>query len=158
MEQTTRPPRTDQDMELLLDQLVEGEEQGLPKGFAEKVHAARPFAPWETRQRRHWKTPGLVLGLFAGSSAALGLTPLFRLGPGTALDVWAHLLAVSLVRPVMVALDAGPLVARGVSKAVGASPGSLPLLAVGALAGLAPLVLSLLPVLRRRRASNAAER
>lgn len=158
MEQTSPSPRTDQVMELLLDKLVEEEEGGLPEGFAARVQAARPFAPWETRHRRHWKTPAVVLGLLAGSSAALGMAPLLRLGPGTALDVWAHLLGISLVRPVMAAVDALPLVARGVSKAVGASPGSLGILGAGAAVALVPLLLSLLPVLRRRRASNAVGR
>lgn len=158
MEQMSLSSRTDQDMEFLLDQLVQEESGGLPEGFAARVHAARPFAPWETRQRRHWKIPAVVLGLLAGSSAALGMAPLFRLGPGTALDVWAHLLAVSLVRPVVAAADAVPLVARGVSMAFGTSPGSLGILGAGAVAALVPLLLSLLPVLRRRRAGNAIGR
>ena len=158
MKQTSPSPRTDQEMEFLLDQVVQEENGGLPEGFAARVDASRPFASWETRQRRHWKTPAVVLGLLACSSVALGMAPLFRLGPETALDVWAHLLAVSLVRPVMAMVDALPLVARGLSKALGSSPGSLGILGAGAVAALVPLLLSLLPVLRRRRAGNAIGR
>jgi hypothetical protein len=158
MEQMSPSPRTDHEMELLLDHLVEEEGGGLVEGFAARVHAARPFAPWETRHRRHWKTPAIVLGLLAGSSVALGMAPLFRLGPETALDVWAHLLAVSLVRPVMAAVDALPLVARTVSKAAGMTPGSLGIVGTAAIAALVPLLLSLLPILRRRRAGNVVGR
>jgi hypothetical protein len=45
-----------------------------------------------------------------------------------------------------------------VSMALGTSPGSLGILGAGAVAALVPLLLSLLPVLRRRRAGNAIGR
>lgn len=158
MVQEAHPPRTDEEVELLLEQSVEGDETALPEGFAARVHGACPFAPWEARQRRHWKVPALVLGLLSGSAFALGMAPLLRLGPETAIRVWAQLLAVSMIRPAVAALEAAPLAARAASKAVSASPGSLPLLVTGAALALGLLGLSLLPVFRRRRAGDAAAR
>ncbi len=158
MEKTTRQPRTDEEIELLLDRGVEGDQPALPEGFADRVRGACPFAPWEARQRRFWKVPALVLGALSGSAFLLGMAPLFRLGPETALRVWAQLLAVSMIRPAVVAVEAAPLAGRAASRALGASPGSLPLLAACAALGLAAMVFALLPALRRRRASDAAAR
>jgi hypothetical protein len=161
MEQTTRHPKADEEIELLLDERVEGETEALPDGFAARIQGACPFAPWETRQRRFWKVPALVLGLLFSSAFVLGLAPLLRLGPETAMRVWAQLIAVSMIRPVLVAVEAAPLAAKAASAAsrtLAASPGSMPLLLTGAAIGLGILGLALLPALRRRRASDAAAR
>jgi hypothetical protein len=157
MEQKAPPPRSDEEIELLLEQRLEGEELALPVGFADRVRGACPFAPWEARQRRHWKVPAFVLGLLSGSAFVLGLAPLLRLGPESAMRVWAQLIAVSVIRPAFVAVETAPLAAKAASRAL-ASPGTLPLLAVSAALGLGLLGLALVPVLRRRRAGDAAAR
>ncbi len=86
----------DRRLEVLLDELVtipRGEE--LPADFAARVLARRPFAPWEVSRVSYWRLPaGIGLGLLAGS-LGLALTPLWSLGPGTALTVWAELVAVA---------------------------------------------------------------
>ena len=118
MELKSLPPRTDEEIEFLLDQRDPGDDPALPEGFADRVRGGCPFAPWEARQRRFWKVPALVLGLLSASAFALGMAPLLRLGPGTALGVWGHLLAVSLVRPAVVAIEAAPLAAKAASKSI----------------------------------------
>ena len=157
MELKSLPPRTDEEIEFLLDQRDPGDDPALPEGFADRVRGGCPFAPWEARQRRFWKVPALVLGLLSASAFALGMAPLLRLGPGTALGVWGHLLAVSLVRPAVVAIEAAPLAAKAASKAA-AAPGTLVFLAAGAALGLGLLAAALAPALRRRRAADAAAR
>ena len=157
MEQEARLPRTDEETELLLDQRDPGEGPALPEGFADRLRGECPFAPWEARHRRHWKVPALVLGLLSGSAFVLGLAPLLRLGPETALRVWAQLLAVSMIRPAFAAVEAAPLAASAASKAL-ASSGTLPFLATGSALGLGFIALALVPVLRRRRAADAAAR
>ena len=159
MERPERLP-TDEELETLLDELVRKARKdgpsGLPPGFAERVVEKRPFAPWEVRQPRHWKAPALVLALLVGCSAAVGMTPLFRLGPSTALSVWSHLLAASILRPVLAAVEVVPLLASGLSKALRVIPAeTTAALAALALVGLVALAL---PALRRRRAVDAVRR
>ncbi len=160
MELIPKRPPTDREIELLLDEFVEADDvPSLPKGFGERVMDSRPFAPWEVRRSTFWKVPAALLGLFTASAAVLGLAPLFRLGPRTALWVWTDLLAASLVRPVAALAETMPLLSRGVSKALVASPGALPIVAAAALMGLIPLVYTLRalrPFRRRSRARDAA--
>ena len=151
---------TDEELETLLDELVKKAEKdgpsSLPPGFARQVVEARPFAAWEVRQPRHWKAPALVLALLVGSSAAVGMVPLFRLGPSTAFSVWSHLLAASLLRPALAAVEAAPLLAAGLSKALRVVPvGTTAALAALALLGLVAVAL---PALRRRLAVDALRR
>ena len=121
--------------EVLRDELVTspgGEE--LPADFATRVLDRRPFAPWEVSRVAYWRLPaGIGLGLLAGS-LGLALTPLWSLGPATALTVWTELVAVAFGRPVATLVTALPLLVDGTSRAAHAvSPGSLALL--GAVAG-----------------------
>jgi hypothetical protein len=149
----------DRKLEVLLDELVtvpSGDE--LPPDFANRVLARRPFAPWEVSRAAHWRVPaGIGLGLLGGS-LALALTPLWSLGPGTAVTVWAELLAVAFGRPVATFVTAFPLLAEGTSRAAQAvSPGGI--LLVGSLAGAVAVSLGLaLGRLRRPVASSIPRR
>ncbi|MRR11197.1 hypothetical protein EG835_01610, partial [bacterium] len=120
----------DRRLEVLLDELVtipSGEE--LPSDFAARVMDRRPFAPWEVSRVSYWKLPaGIGLGLLAGS-LGLALTPLWSLGPSTAITVWAELVAVAFGRPAATLVTALPLLAEGTGRAAQAvSPGGLALL------------------------------
>ncbi len=148
----------DRRLEVLLDELVtipRGEE--LPADFAARVQNRRPFAPWEVSRVSYWRLPaGIGLGLLAGS-LGLALTPLWSLGPGTALTVWSELVAVAFGRPVATLVTALPLLAEGTGRAAQAvSPGALALL--GALAGVTAASLGLALVRFRRPASSVAPR
>ncbi len=126
----------DRRMEVLLDEMVTSRSrEELPADFASRVVAARPFAPWEVARTSYWKVPGAVgLGLLVGS-LGLGLTPLWSLGPGTAVTVWAELLAVAFGSPVASLVAACPLLAEGTERAASAvSPGAVALLGFAAAA------------------------
>ncbi len=132
-------------LEVLLDELVtipHGEE--LPEDFAARVLDRRPFAPWEVSRASFWKLPaGVGLGLLAGS-LGLALTPLWGLGPGTALTVWTELVAVALGRPIATLVTALPLLAEGTGRAAQeVSPGALALLGAAACATAASLGMAL---------------
>ena len=109
-----------------------GEE--LPADFAARVVDRRPFAPWEVSRVSYWRLPaGIGMGLLAGS-LGLALTPLWSLGPGTALTVWAELVAVAFGRPAATLVTALPLLAEGTGRAAQAVPSSA-LALLGAVAG-----------------------
>jgi hypothetical protein len=144
----------DRKLEVLLDELVtipRGEE--LPANFAARVLERRPFAPWEVSRASYWRLPaGIGLGLLAGS-LGLALTPLWSLGPSTALTVWAELVAVSFGRPAATLVTALPLLAEGTGRAARAvSPGTLALL--GGVAGVTAASLGMALVRFRRLAST----
>ena len=147
----------DRRLEVLLDELValpRGEE--LPADFAARVVAARPFAPWEVSRVSGWKVPaGIGLGLLAGS-LGLALTPLWSLGPGTALTVWAELLAVAFGRPAATLVSAFPLLADGAARAAGSAPSGAAAFVGASAVGLAATVA--LALGRLRRAAPAARR
>lgn len=147
----------DRRLEVLLDELValpRGEE--LPADFAARVVAARPFAPWEVSRASGWKVPaGIGLGLLAGS-LGLALTPLWSLGPGTALTVWAELLAVAFGRPAATLVSAFPLLSDGAARAAGSAPSGAAALVGASAVGLAATVA--LALGRLRRAVPAARR
>lgn len=139
----------DRKLEVLLDELVAAPAEELPADFSARVVASRPFAPWEVARAPHWRVPaGVGLGLLAGS-LGLGLTPLWSLGPGTAVTVWGELLAVAFGRPIATLATALPLLADGTGRAArAASPVTIAL--VGLAAGLA--ITSLAAALGRLRA------
>ncbi|HYN41444.1 MAG TPA: hypothetical protein VE129_06690, partial [Thermoanaerobaculia bacterium] len=92
-----------------------------------------------------------------GGSLGLALTPLWSLGPGTALTVWAELVAVAFGRPAATLVMALPLLAEGTGRAAQAvSPGALALL--GAVAGVTAASLGLALSRLRRPAASAALR
>lgn len=130
----------DRKLEVLLDEMVAVPAEELPADFSARVVASRPFAPWEVARVPYWKVPaGVGLGLLAGS-LGLGLTPLWSLGPATAVIVWSELLAVALGRPLAMLVTALPLVADGAGRAARAvSPGTV--VALGMAAALATLSL-----------------
>lgn len=147
----------DRRLEVLLDELVaKPRAEELPADFAARVVAARPFAPWEVSRSSHWKVPaGIGLGLLAGS-LGLALSPLWSLGPSTALTVWSELIAVALGRPVATLVSAFPLLSEGAGRAAAAvAPGAVAVLGVSAAGVAATLGLALG---RLRRASRLADR
>ena len=148
----------DRKLEVLLDELVTipyGEE--LPANFAARVLERRPFAPWEVSRASYWSLPaGIGLGLLGGS-LGLALTPLWSLGPSTAVTVWAELVAVAFGRPAATLVTALPLLAEGTGRAAQAvAPGALALL--GAVAGVSAASLGMALVRFRRLASAVAPR
>ena len=150
-------PEPDRRLEVLLDELVAvPREDELPADFAARVLDRRPFAPWEVSRVSYWKVPaGIGLGLFAGS-LGLALTPLWSLGPGTAITVWAELLAVAIGRPAASLVTALPLLADGAGRASRAvSPGTVALLGTAAVAAAVTLGAALA---RLRRPATLAAR
>ena len=145
-------------LEVLLDELVtipRGEE--LPEDFAARVLDRRPFAPWEVSRVSYWRLPaGIGMGLLAGS-LGLALTPLWSLGPGTALTVWAELVAVAFGRPAATLVTALPLLAEGTGRAAQAVPSSA-LALLGAVAGVTAASLGMALARFRRPASSVALR
>ncbi len=148
----------DRKLEMLLDELVAvpgGDE--LPADFASRIVELRPWAPWEVSRPASWTVPAAVgLGLLGGS-LGLALTPLWSLGPGTAVTVWVELLAVAFGRPVATLLSALPLMADGAGRAAQAvSPGTVVL--CGVLAGVSTATLGVVLGRLRRPAASAALR
>lgn len=145
----------DRKLEVLLDEMVATSGYELPADFSARVVAARPFAPWEVARSPYWRLPaGIGLGLLAGS-LGLGLTPLWSLGPATAVTVWSELLAVALGRPLASLVTALPLLADGAGRAAReVSPGTVALL--GVTAGVAAASLGAVLVRLRRPARFAA--
>jgi hypothetical protein len=148
----------DRRLEVLLDELVtvpDGNE--LPADFATRVLSLRSFAPWEVSRVSYWRLPLSVgFGLFAGS-LGLALTPLWSLGPATAVTVWADLLGVAFGRPVATLVTALPTLVEGTGRAAGAvSPGTVLILGGGALVALGSLGAALVRL--RRPAVSAATR
>jgi hypothetical protein len=149
----------DRKLEVLLDELVAvpgGDE--LPSDFASRVLERRPFAPWEVSRAGHWKVP-LAVGVgLLGGSLGLALTPLWSLGPATAVTVWAELLAVAFGRPVATFVSALPLLAEGTGRAAREVPAGTVVL-LGTLAGAVAATLGVaLGRLRRPAAASAPRR
>lgn len=166
---TTNTPKTDatpipaelerdRKMELLLDEWVATSDGGgLPADFSARVLAGRPFAPWEVARGSFWRVPaGVAAGLLAGS-LGLALTPLWSLGPATAVTVWGELLAVAFGRPVATLATALPLLAEGAGRVAGAVPAGV-VAALGAGAAAAAATLGLVLSRLRRPASPALQR
>ena len=148
----------DRRLEVLLDELVTVPSgDGLPADFAKRVLDRRPFAPWEVSRASHWRLPaGVGLGLLAGS-LGLALTPLWSLGPGTAVTVWAELLAVAFGRPAATFVTALPLLTEATGRAADAvSPAAV--FVFGAVAGVVTASLGIALGRLRRPASAAVRR
>lgn len=148
----------DRKLEVLLDEMVAapgGDE--LPADFARRIVERRPWAPWEVSRPSSWRIPAAVgLGLLGGSFG-LALTPLWSLGPGTAVTVWTELLAVAFGRPVATLASALPLMAEGATRAAqAASTGTV--VFSGVLAGLSAATLGVALGRLRRPATSAAPR
>lgn len=138
-----RADELDRKLEGLLDESVRTHDGpgGLSEGFASKVAAARPFAPWEVRHGRPWRVPLGVGGLLLAGSFGIGLAPLWTLGPATALETWTDLVLAGSVRPVATLIEALPLLGRGLSRLASAAPPAWTwLLLLAGAAGAATLV------------------
>ena len=97
-------------MELILDECVMT--SPAPPFEAEltaRVMAARPFAAWEVRRARAWRIPALAAASLLAASLAIFLAPLWTLGPGTALETWARVMAAGTAGglPALLAAGAG---------------------------------------------------
>jgi hypothetical protein len=112
----------DRRLELLLDECVGGSPTPGPELTA-AILASRPYAPWEVRRARAWRTPAFAgLGLLAASLAVF-LAPLWSLGPVTAMDLWVRVIAASASGAVGAALAAAPALADATSRALSGADG-----------------------------------
>lgn len=140
----------DRRLEVLLDELVAVPQgDGLPADFARRILDRRPFAPWEVCRASHWRLPaGIGLGLLTGS-LGLALTPLWSLGPSTAVTVWIELVAVAFGRPVATLMTALPLLAEGTGRAAQQVPrGAIALLGSAAVVAASSLGVALVRLRR----------
>jgi hypothetical protein len=137
----------DRRFEALLDELVASDDPLAPvppADLTDRIVAGRPFAPWEVRQARFWRFPLVAGAGLIGGSAGLFLAPLWRLGPATALQLWASLSAAAIASPLQAALAAGPLLAEAMGKVSGTFAGrGLVLLGLGTLIAASGLALGL---------------
>lgn len=116
----------DRRLELLLDECVGASPAPGPELTA-AILAARPFAPWEVRRARAWRTPALAgLGLLAASLAVF-LAPLWSLGPIAAMDLWMRVIAAS-ASGAAAAVAAAPALVDATGRALSGSDGLRPAL------------------------------
>lgn len=121
----------DRRLELVLDECVSTcPAASWEAGLTARVMAARPFAPWEVRRARAWRAPAVAaVGLLA-ASIGLFVAPLWTLGPGTAVEVWARVMAAGTAGGFPALLASLPLLADALGTAFSAAPETR-----GALAG-----------------------
>jgi len=109
--------RRDEELEVLLDEMVRtASPPALGDGFTRRIVAARPFAPWEVRRASAWRIPAAAAGGLLAASLAIFLTPLWHLGPGTALAVWGRVLFATFSGALSTALTAAPLLAEAMMR------------------------------------------
>lgn len=147
----------DREMEIVLDRMVSVEEdESLPgEGFGRRLSLARPFATWEVRLATHWRFPAVAACGLTVVSAAVGLAPVWRLGPAAASTLWFDLLGSTLVRPVAVLFDALPLLLEAAT-ALRRGDGLFPL--PGLLLGTAAVGVTTWLLARSRRPASDAMR
>jgi hypothetical protein len=124
----------DRRLELILDECVATSQA--PRWESEltaRVMASRPFAPWEVRQGRAWRAPALAAAGLLVASLAVFLAPLWSLGPQTALETWARVMAAGTAGGLPALLAAVPTLADALAAAL-RSPGTRPALASALLA------------------------
>jgi hypothetical protein len=123
----------DRQFEALLDELVAAAPRPeLPADFAARLTATRPFAPWEVRRAWSWRLPVVAGAGLVGASAGVFLAPVWRLGPASAMELWAKLTGGALASPLQAAVSAGPLLVEAASKVSAAAGPNVILLGVGA--------------------------
>lgn len=140
----------DRRLELILDECVTA--SGAPAWEAlltARVMEARPFAPWEVRRARAWRTPALAAGGLLAASLAVFLAPLWSLGPETALEMWARVMAAGTTAGLPAFLAAIPRLADAVGAVLSGAPDTRPVLA-GALLASGAAFLALARRLSRR--------
>jgi len=124
----------DRRMELILDECVNS--CPAPRFAVEltaRVMAARPFAAWEVRRAGAWRIPALAAAALLAASLALFFAPLWSLGPGTAFETWARVMAAGTAGGLPALFGATPALARALA-AVASAPGTRPALAGALLA------------------------
>jgi hypothetical protein len=107
-------PATRDPFETLLDDLAAASRpfENLSEEALRRVLENRPFAPWEVRHRQSWRLPFLAGSTLLGTASVLGLSPVFRLGPATAISFWTDVLLTATVKPVQLLWSARGLVAE----------------------------------------------
>ncbi|MDL2719009.1 MAG: hypothetical protein PT977_14775 [Acidobacteriota bacterium] len=96
--------------------------------------AARPFAPWEVRRAQAWRAPALAAGGLLAASLAVFLAPLWSLGPQTALEMWARVMAAGTTAGLPALFAAIPTLADSLGAVLSGTPGTRAALAAGLLA------------------------
>lgn len=124
----------DRHLELILDECVTtSPEAPFEAELTARVMAARPFAAWEVRRARAWRIPAVAAAGLLAASLAIFLAPLWTLGPGTAFETWARVMAVGTAGAFPAFLAAAPALARAMAGALSTSPGTRPVLALALL-------------------------
>lgn len=125
----------DRRLELILDECVmTAEAPSWEAGLTTRVMAARPFAPWEVRRARAWRAPALAGGALLAASLAVFVAPLWALGPGTAFEMWARVMAAGTAAGLPALLGAMPALADALGAVLSGAPGARPALAGSLLA------------------------
>jgi hypothetical protein len=125
----------DRRLELILDECVmSSPAPAWEAGLAARVMAARPFAPWEVRRARAWRAPALAAGGLLAASLAVFLAPLWSLGPQTALEMWARVMAAGTTAGLPALLAAIPTLSDALGAVLSGAPGARPALAGALLA------------------------
>lgn len=125
----------DRRLELILDECVMASPTPpWEAGLTVRVMAARPFASWEVRRARAWRAPALVAGGLLAASLAVFLAPLWSLGPQTALEMWARVMAAGTTAGLPALLAAIPALADALGAVLSGTPGTRPALAGALLA------------------------
>ncbi len=137
-------------LELLLDECVTGTPSSVwEASLTARVMAARPFAPWEVRSARAWRIPAMAASFLLSASVIVFLAPLWSLGPGTALEMWARVMAAGTAAGLPALLSSIPTLAEGIGAVLSGSPGTRQALA-GALIGSGAIFATLARRLFRR--------
>ncbi len=120
----------DRRLELVLDECVMASPAApFEAELTARVMAARPFAAWEVRRARAWRIPALTAGTLLAASLAIFLAPLWSLGPATAFETWARVMAAGTAGGLPALLAAVPALASALAAALASAPGIRPALA-----------------------------
>ena len=125
----------DRRMELILDECVMASPAPRFEGeLTARIMAARPFAAWEVRRAGAWRIPAVAAAALLAASLAIFLAPLWSLGPGTAFETWARVMAAGTAGGLPALLAAVPALASALAAALARAPGTRPALAGALLA------------------------
>ncbi|HSB63222.1 MAG TPA: hypothetical protein VLJ18_03605 [Thermoanaerobaculia bacterium] len=114
-------------MELILDECVtELPAAPFEAELTARVMAARPFAAWEVRRARAWRIPAVGAAALLVASLAIFLAPLWSLGPGTAFETWARVMAAGTAGGLPALLAGLPALASALAAALAGAPGTRP--------------------------------
>ena len=110
------------------------------------------------RRARAWRVPALAAAGLLAASLAIFLAPLWTLGPGTAVETWARVMAAGTAGGLPALLAAGPAVASALAAVLAGEPGTRPALAGGLLASGGAFALLARQLARRPSRPVAARR